>query len=94
LEPILAVRERLPEELSGALLVTYPELADVHHVGPVPMGLGVQVHHTIKWEGDKYGARGKTMTSERLVESISDLPLDPKTFEIPTGFRENPRLLK
>lgn len=84
----------LPGELSGALLVTNPELADVHHVGPVPMGLAVQVLHTIKWAGDKYGAGGKTMTSERVVESISDSPLAPKTFEVPMGFRENPRLLK
>jgi hypothetical protein len=83
-----------PGELSGALLVTYPELADVHHVGPVPMGLAVQVRHTIKWVGDKYGAGGKTMTGERVVESISDSSLDSKTFEVPTEFRENPRLLK
>lgn len=84
----------LPEELSGALLLTYPELADVHHVGPFPMGLAVQVGYTIKWIGDKYGAGGKTMTGERVVESISSSPLDPKTFEIPAGFRENPDLLK
>ncbi|HVP42692.1 MAG TPA: hypothetical protein VMS96_04640 [Terriglobales bacterium] len=83
----------LPGELGGALVVTYPELADVHHVGPVPIGLAVQVRHTIKWIGDKYGA-GKTMISERVVESITDSRLDPNTFEIPAGFHENPGLLK
>jgi hypothetical protein len=28
----------LPPELSGAILVNYPELADTHHVGPIPTG--------------------------------------------------------
>jgi hypothetical protein len=56
--------------------------------------LSVQVIDTIKWTGEKYGATGKTMKSERIVESILDSPLDPKTFDVPTGFRENPELLK
>lgn len=84
----------LPGELSGALLVDYPELPDVHHVGPVPTGLAVQVHDTIKWVGGRNGATGKTLTSERVVESVSDTPLVSKTFEVPAGFRENADLLK
>jgi hypothetical protein len=84
----------LAPELSGAMLVTYPELPDTHHVGPIPAGLAVQVTDTIRWTGGKYGASGRTLKSERSVESISDLHLDQKIFEIPPGFRENPDLLK
>jgi hypothetical protein len=84
----------LQGELTGAILVTYPEVPDAHHDGPVPMGLPVEVTHTAVWRGGKYGADGKTMKSERIVESISDSPIDPKTFDVPAGFRENPDLLK
>jgi hypothetical protein len=80
--------------LGGGILATYPEIADPHHVGPVPTGLAVQLTDTTKWTGQKYGASGRTMKSEIMVESISDLPLDPKLFDIPAGFRENPALLK
>lgn len=84
----------LAPELSGAMLVTYPELPDTHHVGPIPAGLAVRVTDTIRWTGGKYDASGRTLKSERTVESISDAHLDPKIFEIPAGFRENPELLK
>jgi hypothetical protein len=78
----------------GAMLVSYPELPDAHHVGPVPTGLAVQVTDTIRWAGGKYGASGRTIKSELTVESIDDSLLDPKIFDIPAGFRENPQLLK
>jgi hypothetical protein len=81
-------------ELGGAILVTFPEIADPHHTGPIPPLLPVQVTYTIKWTGGKYGANGQIMKSERIVESISDSSLDPKTFEIPRGFRENSGLLR
>jgi hypothetical protein len=81
-------------ELGGAILVTFPEIPDPHHTGPIPPRLPVQVTDTIKLTGGKYSASGQTMKSERIVESISDSSLDPKTFEIPTGFRENSRLLR
>ena len=81
-------------ELEGAILADYPELPDLHHVGPVPLGLPIEVTDVIKWIGGKYGANGRTMKSERIVESISDSALDPKTFDVPAEFRKNPELLK
>lgn len=83
-----------PREESGAILVTYPELVNPHHVGPVPTGLAVELTDTINWIGGRHGMNGRTMKSERIVESISDAPLDSRTFDVPAGFRENPQLLK
>jgi hypothetical protein len=83
-----------PREESGAILVTYPELPDPRHVGPVPMGLALELTDTIKWTGGRYGESGTTMKSQRVVESIIDAPVDAKTFDGPAGFRENPDLLK
>ncbi len=84
----------LDSELSGAMLATYPEMADTHHTGPIPRGLPVQVQTVIKWTGGVYGPNGRTLKSERVVESISDSALNSKIFEVPAGFRENANLLK
>lgn len=83
----------LPGELSGAILVDYPELPDMHHVGPIPTGSPVEMTITTKWAGGRHGS-GSTSKSEWSVESISDSAIDPKTFDVPTGFRVNPDLLK
>jgi hypothetical protein len=77
-DPIECSTVELLSELSGAMLVTYPELPDAHHVGPVPTGLAVELTVTTRWTGGKYGEDGRTMRSERIVESISDSPLDQK----------------
>lgn len=82
----------LPVELRGLMLTDFPEVPDTHHTGPIPPGLPVQVADTIKWTGGKHG--GETMKSERIVEFISDSPLDAKTFEISADFRENDGLLR
>ena len=86
--------EALPVELRGLILADFPEIPDTHHTGPIPPGLPLQVTDTIKWRGGKHGASGETRKSEVIVESISDSPLDTKTFEIPVGFRENSGLLR
>jgi hypothetical protein len=86
--------DALPAELRGQILTNFPEIPDTHHMGPIPPGLPLQVTDTIKWKGGKHGTSGETMKSEVIVESISDSPLDTKTFEIPVGFRENSGLLR
>ena len=78
----------------GTTLVTYPDVAQFHHTGPLPTGLAVKLTYTFKLAPAKDGSPGRTMTDERTVEDLSDSPLRPSLFELPSGFHENPQLLR
>lgn len=69
-------------------LAAYPEVADVHHTGPMPSGLAMSLTFT------STAAQGQIVKSERVVEEYSEAPLKDSFFELPTGLRENPKLLK
>jgi hypothetical protein len=76
--------------LVGTVLVSYPDIAQFHHTGPLPTGLAVKLRRSVKLAGTKDGAPGRTVTIERDVEDLSDTPLSPTLFELPSGFHENP----
>lgn len=75
----------------GTGLVMFPQVARLHHTGPVPMGLAVKTIATYKILGTN-GAPEETITSIETIEEISDFPLSPSLFELPAGSRENPDL--
>lgn len=74
-------------------LVLPVEVPQFQHTGPMPLGLAVKSTRTVRIAGAKNGAATRTITGEVTVEELSDSPLSPSLFELPTGFRENPRLL-
>jgi hypothetical protein len=78
----------------GTTLVTYPDVAQFHHTGPLTTGLAVKLTYTSKLSPAKDGSPGRTMTDERTVEELSDSPLSPSLFDAPPGFHENPQLLR
>ena len=80
--------------LVGTVLVSYPDIARFHHTGPLPSGLAVKLRRSVKLGGTKDGAPGRTVTTERDVEDLSDSPLNPSLFELPSGFHENSQLLR
>ncbi len=79
--------------LIGTALVDYPDMAEFHHVGPLPAGLAVKLKVTHRAATTKDGGTGRTITVEKIVEDLSDAPLSDSLFELPKGFRENPALL-
>jgi hypothetical protein len=83
-----------PYYVVGTTLATYPEVAQFHHTGPLPTGLAVKLTYTLKLAATKDGSAGRTMTGERTVEDLSGSPLSPSIFEVPSGFHENPQLLR
>ncbi|HUK48126.1 MAG TPA: hypothetical protein VLW06_11065 [Terriglobales bacterium] len=83
-EPIYAI---------GTGLVSYPQVPEFHHSGPLPSGLPLKVTLRITQFGADNGAN-RTITVEKTVEKISDAPIKPALFELPKGLRENPRLLR
>jgi len=72
-------------------LVDFPQIPHLHHTGPLPTGLAVKVIATRKIL--RKGLPSRTITVDETVEELSDSPLDPSLFEMPSGFRENPELL-
>ena len=87
------VREE-PYYVTGTALVDYPDIAQIHHVGPLPIGLAVRLKVTSKFAVTKDGAPGRMITVEKTVEDLSDAPLSPSLFQLPKGLHENPQLLK
>jgi hypothetical protein len=70
----------------------FPQIAHFNHTGPVPSGLAVKLTVTHKFAGSK-GAAARIMRIEETVEELSDSPLSPSLFNLPSGFHENPHLL-
>jgi hypothetical protein len=81
-----------PSYVVGTALVMFPQIAHVNHTGPVPTGLAVKLTLTHKVAGSK-GSADRIMRTEETVEELSDSPLSPSLFGLPSGFRENPHLL-
>jgi len=80
-----------PWYVFGTALVMYPQVAQLHHTGPTPMGLPVKRTATHKILGTN-GAPDRIITTIEIIEEISDSPLSPSLFELPSGFRENPHI--
>lgn len=76
----------------GRTLVMLPEVPLVNHTGPVPSGLAVKMTLIVKILR-KDGTPSRTTTIEETVEELSDLPMNPSLFRLPSGFRENKSLL-
>lgn len=81
-----------PFYVIGTALVFYPQLGRFHHTGPTPTGLIVKQTRTQKAAGKN--GKNRTITLEEKVEDLSDSPLNPSLFELPSGFHENPDLFK
>lgn len=81
-----------PYYVVGTALVSLPQIARFHHVGPVPSGLAVKTTLIHKTPRSK-SSPGQTITIEETVEELSDSPLAPSLFELPSGLHENPHLL-
>lgn len=81
-----------PYYVVGTSLVSLPQIARIHHVGPVPIGLAVKTTHILKTPGSKNSPE-RTFTFEETVDDLSDSPLSPSLFELPPGLHENPHLL-
>ena len=81
-----------PYYLAGTALVEYPDVAQIHHTGPLPTGLAVRLKLTSKLAATKGGTPGRTITVEKTVEELSDSPLSPTLFQLPDGLHDNPEL--
>ncbi len=81
-----------PYYVVGTGLVMYPDVAQLHHTGPLPAGLAVKLTLCVKTAGTKRGATVRTITIDETVEHLSDAPLSPSLFELPSGFHGNPDL--
>jgi hypothetical protein len=75
-------------------LVTYPEVPQFRHTGPLPTGLAVKLIHTIKFAGSESRAADQTFATEETVEDLVDSPVQPSLFELPSGFHENSQLFR
>ncbi len=73
-------------------LVTYPEVPQFRHTGPLPTGLAVKLIHTIKFAPSESNASDQTFATEETVEDLIDSPVQPALFELPSGFHENSQL--
>lgn len=83
-----------PYYVIGTALVNYPDVAQFHHTGPLPTGMAVRLKLTGKLAATKDGTAGRTITIEKTVEDLSDSPLSPSLFDLPSGFHENPQLFR
>jgi hypothetical protein len=81
-----------PYYVVGTALVSLPQIARIHHVGPVPSGLAVKTTHILKTPGSKNSPE-RIFTIEETVDDLSDSPLSPSLFELPSGLHENLHLL-
>ncbi len=82
-----------PFYVVGTALVIFPQIAHFNHTGPVPTGLAVKLTLTHKAAGSK-GSPDRIMRIEETVEELSDSPLSPSLFDLPSGFHENPHLFR
>jgi hypothetical protein len=83
-----------PYYVIGTTLVDYPDLAEFHHSGPLPIGLAVESKFISKIAGTEAGRSGRVVTVENTVEDLSDAPLSPSLFNLPSELRENRKLLR
>jgi hypothetical protein len=83
-----------PYYVIGSALVDYPDIAQFHHTGPLPTGLAVMAKFTSKLAATKNGTPGRTITIDKTVEELSDSPLSPSLFGLPTGVHENPEFFR
>ena len=81
-----------PYYLIANTLVDYPDMAQIHHTGPLPTGLAVKLKFIGKLAAAKNATASRTITVEETVEELSDSPLNPSLFQLPNGLRENPKL--
>ena len=81
-----------PFYVIGTGLVMLPQIAHFNHSGPVPSGLAINLTVTHKLTGNK-GTADRTITTEETVEELSDSPLSPSVFQLPSGVHEKPLLL-
>ncbi len=77
-----------PWYVVGTALVMPPQIARLHHTGPIPTGLPVKRFATHKIPGTG-GAPDRIITTSEIIEEISDSPLNPSLFDLPTGYRQN-----
>jgi hypothetical protein len=75
-------------------LVTYPDVPQFRHTGPLPAGLAVKLIHTIKFVGSESNAADQTFATEETVEDLVDSSVQPSLFELPSGFHENSQLFR
>lgn len=83
-----------PYYVTGTALVGYPNVAQIHHTGPLPAGLAVRSKFTSKLAATNGGRPGRTITVEKTVEELSDSPLSPSLFQLPNRLHENPQLFR
>jgi hypothetical protein len=83
-----------PFHVIGTALVNYPDVAQFHHTGPLPTGLAVRLKLTAKHPAIKDGTSERTITIEKTVDELSDSPLNPSLFELPSQVHENPQLFQ
>ena len=83
---------REPYYVIATALVDYPNVAQFHQTGPLPTGLAVRLKFTAKLAGTKDSSPCRTITIEKTVEELSDSPLSPSLFQLPSGLHENPQL--
>jgi hypothetical protein len=83
-----------PYYLVGTAFVDYPDVAQIRHTGPLPMGLAVSLKLTDTRAAARDGSKKHTITVEKTVEELSDAPLNPSLFELTSGFHENPELFR
>jgi len=76
-----------PYYVVGTALVMFPQIARLHHTGPIPMGLAVKTTATHKILGAN-GVPDRTIITIETVEELSDSPLNPTLFELPAGLRQ------
>jgi hypothetical protein len=83
-----------PYYVTGTSLVDYPDIANIHHTGPLPTGLAVKSKFIRKFAPTKKHTGGRTITIEITVEELSDSQLSPSLFQLPNGLSENPELFR
>ncbi len=83
-----------PYYVTGTALVDYPDIAQVHHTGPLPRGLAVKSQLISKLAGTKKSTAVRIITIEKTVLELSDSPLSLSIFELPNGLHENPQLFR
>ncbi len=78
--------------LVGTVLIDdYRKVPRFHHIGPLPTGLPVEHTRNITYAPSD-NRRVRSVILEEKVEDLSDGLINPLIFEIPSGYRENPRL--
>lgn len=74
-----------PYYVLGTAPVMPPQVARLHHTGPIPMGLAVKRTGTHKITGTN-AAPDRTITIIEPIEELSDSPVSLSSFESPQEF--------